>query len=127
MQRTALVLLAGLVWTTAGCQKPESQADLQSASLNYDALPPELYATSTATDPTTAAQRYDSVDSGAAAYPPAFAGAGTMHVVAKGDTLFGLARRYYSNAARWRDIYEANRANLSDPNVLKVGQELRIP
>jgi len=49
------------------------------------------------------------------------------HVVAKGDTLFKLARMYYNDQARWKDIYAANQGVLSDPNVLRVGQELVIP
>ena len=31
------------------------------------------------------------------------------HTVAKHDTLYGLARLYYNDASRWKDIYEANR------------------
>lgn len=50
-----------------------------------------------------------------------------MHVVAKGDTLFGLARQYYGDQRRWRDIYEANRSTLADPNQIRVGQRLVIP
>ena len=49
------------------------------------------------------------------------------HVVQKGDTLYSLARKYYNNQARWKDIYNANRNVLSDPNKLKVGMELVIP
>lgn len=52
---------------------------------------------------------------------------GTVHVVAKGDTLFGLARRYYRDQARWKDILAANRNELRDPNMLRVGQRLIIP
>jgi len=50
-----------------------------------------------------------------------------MHTVRKGDTLYALARRYYGDQSRWRDIYEANRDQLSDPNLLRVGMKLRIP
>ncbi|MCO6436964.1 MAG: LysM peptidoglycan-binding domain-containing protein [Phycisphaerae bacterium] len=49
------------------------------------------------------------------------------HQVAKGDTLFGLARLYYNDQRRWKDIYEANRAALPDPNRIRVGQKLVIP
>ena len=52
---------------------------------------------------------------------------GTVHVVAKGDTLFRLARRYYSDQSRWKDILAANRSDLRDANVLRVGQRLIIP
>ena len=49
------------------------------------------------------------------------------HQVARGDTLSSIARQYYNNPARWRDIYEANRNVLPSENALQVGQELVIP
>lgn len=59
---------------------------------------------------------------------PAAAGAVRHHVVAKGDTLFSLAQRYYGNRSRWRDLYAANRGVLASENSpLKIGVDLRIP
>ena len=49
------------------------------------------------------------------------------HIVAKKDTLYGLARAYYGEARRWKDIYEANSSDIRDPNLIKVGQRLVIP
>jgi len=51
----------------------------------------------------------------------------TVHVVGKGDTLFRLARQYYSDQSRWKDILAANHNELRDPNMLRVGQRLIIP
>jgi tetratricopeptide (TPR) repeat protein len=61
--------------------------------------------------------------------PPAVpATAGTRrHVVAKGDTLYNLAQRYYSNRSRWRDIYAANRETMRSETDLRIGMELKIP
>lgn len=58
-----------------------------------------------------------------------FAGAtgGRTHTVQKGDTLYKLARQYYNDQARWKDIYEANRAEMGSPNQIRVGQRLVIP
>ena len=53
--------------------------------------------------------------------------AGSTHLVAKGDTLFALARRYYSDQSRWKDIWEANRSAVPNPDQIRVGQELVIP
>lgn len=53
--------------------------------------------------------------------------AGRTHLVQRGDTLFALARRYYGNASRWRDIYTSNRDQISDPNRVPVGTRLVIP
>ncbi len=50
------------------------------------------------------------------------------HTVAKGDTLFSLAQRYYGNRSKWRDIFAANRDVLASENSpLKIGVELKIP
>ena len=50
-----------------------------------------------------------------------------VHVLKKGDTLFSLARFFYDDESRWRDILEANRDQIQDPNRIFVGQVLRIP
>lgn len=50
------------------------------------------------------------------------------HTVARGDTLYSLAQRYYGNRSKWRDILEANRDQLPSANTpLRIGMELRIP
>jgi nucleoid-associated protein YgaU len=49
------------------------------------------------------------------------------HTVAKKDTLYGLARTYYGDHRRWKEIYEVNRNVISDPNRILVGQRLVIP
>jgi 5'-nucleotidase len=49
------------------------------------------------------------------------------HTVVKKDTLYCLARQYYGDASRWKDIYEANRSKISDPNRIRVGDKLVIP
>lgn len=51
----------------------------------------------------------------------------TTHTVKRGDTLSSIAAQYLGNAARFEEVYEANRDRLRDANDLKIGQELRIP
>jgi len=59
---------------------------------------------------------------------PAAAPAGARrHIVRPGDTLSKLAQQYYSDRARWRDIFAANRNVMKNESDLKVGMELRIP
>lgn len=53
------------------------------------------------------------------------AGATTVHVVAAGDTLSGLAAAYLGDPALWRDIARANL--IIDPLGIAVGQTLVIP
>lgn len=63
----------------------------------------------------------------AEASQPAAAGGEVMHTVAKGETLAGIARKYYGNASQWPKIAEANKDTLPDPTKLKLGQVLKIP
>jgi nucleoid-associated protein YgaU len=50
-----------------------------------------------------------------------------IHQVVPGDTLSGLAKTYYGKSSLYMKIFEANKDQLKDPNVIKVGQKLRIP
>lgn len=52
---------------------------------------------------------------------------GRVYTVQKGDSLYKIARRFYNDQARWRDIWEANRNRLADPDQLVVGMKLIIP
>ncbi|MFQ5805415.1 MAG: LysM peptidoglycan-binding domain-containing protein [Phycisphaerae bacterium] len=52
---------------------------------------------------------------------------GRVYTVQKGDTLYKLARRFYNDQARWRDIWEANKTRLPDPDKLPIGLKLIIP
>jgi len=49
------------------------------------------------------------------------------HVVAEGETLFGLAVRYYGDGDRFVELYRANRRVLPSPDALSPGTELLIP
>jgi LysM repeat protein len=49
------------------------------------------------------------------------------HVVVSGDTLSGLAKKYYGKASLYMKIFEANKDQLTNPDLIKVGQKLRIP
>jgi len=52
------------------------------------------------------------------------------YTVQKGDTLSGIALRYYDSPARdkWMAIYEANKEVIGDdPGMIYPGQEFKIP
>jgi len=49
------------------------------------------------------------------------------YTVKPGDTLSKIAKQYYGNANSYMKIFEANKDQLSDPNLIKVGQVLKIP
>ena len=49
------------------------------------------------------------------------------HEVKKGDTLWKIAVHYYGDGSLYGKIFEANKHILKDPNVIKIGQKLKIP
>lgn len=56
------------------------------------------------------------------------AGETAYYTVRSGDTLSTIAHARYRNGARWREIYDANRAAIGwDPDRLKVGMKLKMP
>jgi len=60
--------------------------------------------------------------------PAPAAAAVRHHTVARGDTLFSLALKFYGTRSKWREIYAANRAILASENSpLKIGADLKIP
>jgi len=50
-----------------------------------------------------------------------------IYEIVSGDTLGGIAKRYYGNASKYMTIFEANRDIISDPNKIYPGQKIRIP
>lgn len=48
----------------------------------------------------------------------------TTHKVAKGESLSKIALKYYKSG-NWEKIAQAN--NITNPNIIEIGQELKIP
>lgn len=71
----------------------------------------------------------DASQAGRAALPeasPPPAGS-SVYVVRDGDDLTGIATRLYGNPAAADVIWSVNRDRLTDPSLLPIGMELRIP
>lgn len=50
------------------------------------------------------------------------------HTVASGETLSGIAKKYYDDAGKYMKIYEANKDVIGgDPSLIQPGMELVIP
>ena len=49
------------------------------------------------------------------------------YTVKPGDTLSRIAKEMYGNANEYQKIFDANRDELSDPNQIRPGQQLKIP
>ena len=91
----------------------------QIAVAQQQAAPPRPAATAPAAAPATTA----ATPSAAPAGSPAM----RTHEVAKGETLTGLAQKYYGKASAYTKIFEANRDVLDDPDRIRAGQKLKIP
>lgn len=50
-----------------------------------------------------------------------------IHIVKPGETLWGIATKYYGKGWLWKTIYNANRDKIKDPNVIRPLQILTIP
>jgi len=127
MRRNAVLLLLvpAIALATAGCKNKSKAKYDADAAYSADPYAPTGKTTTYAADPyaTTyaAPAAADSYSAGGAM------GGGRYHTVAKKDTLYSLARQYYGDQSKWRDIYDANRSDIPDPNRIKVGQRLMIP
>ena len=67
---------------------------------------------------------FSNVQSGVASTAPS---AAQTYTVNKGDTLSQIAKEFYGSANRWHEIYDANRDQISNPDLIKPGQVLKIP
>ncbi len=130
MQRNSLTILASfcVLTTLTGCslfgKKPAAATDPLDAG----------FATTAEFDNYPAYQPLPEPAANAYSYPvatttlAATSGSGRVHTVSKRDTLYSIARTYYNgDQSRWKEIYEANRSAIGNPNMIRVGQELMIP
>lgn len=49
------------------------------------------------------------------------------YVVQEGDTLYGVAKRFYGNISAWKQIRDANKAVISTDNRLRAGDTIVLP
>ena len=52
---------------------------------------------------------------------------GHGYTVQPGDSLSKIAKKLYGEADRWKEIWEANRAKIPNPDLIHPGLELQIP
>ncbi len=58
---------------------------------------------------------------------PGAAAAGRTYTVKAGDTLSKISKEMLGDATAYMEIFNANRDQIHDPNVIKPGQVLKIP
>lgn len=51
----------------------------------------------------------------------------TFYTIEKGDTLWGIAEKYYNNGSKYTKIVDANIEVIKDADLIYPGQTIRIP
>jgi nucleoid-associated protein YgaU len=59
--------------------------------------------------------------------PTGTTGQDHTYTVVAGDSLSKIAKRYYGDANQWHRIHEANRDQITNPDLIHPGQRLKIP
>jgi nucleoid-associated protein YgaU len=49
------------------------------------------------------------------------------YTVVGGDSLSKIAKKIYGDAGRWKEIFEANKDTIKNPDLIHPGQVLKIP
>jgi len=52
---------------------------------------------------------------------------GQVYTVESGDSLSKIAKRFYGDANQYQKIFQANSDQLSDPDKIQVGQQIKLP
>jgi len=70
---------------------------------------------------------FSDVESGSSSTAPPAPVTEQTYTVVRGDSLSKIATRFYGDAQQWRKIYEANRDQIKNPDLIHPGQTFRIP
>jgi LysM repeat protein len=132
------VALAGALVVAADA--PASLAPARSAGVANPAIharldtPAQLARLAGADRPVRAALREraalpvgEAVQERAAAAQHRLSSADLTYVVQPGDTLSGIAYRFYGQARAWLWLYQVNRGKIRHPNLIFPGQVLQVP
>lgn len=49
------------------------------------------------------------------------------YTVVSGDSLSRIAKKHYGDATKWNAIYEANRDQIKNPDLIQIGWVLKLP
>ncbi|MBK7631683.1 MAG: LysM peptidoglycan-binding domain-containing protein [Ignavibacteriales bacterium] len=50
-----------------------------------------------------------------------------IHTVESGENLSKISKHYFKDANKYMNIFNANKDQLTNPDMIKVGQKLKIP
>ena len=70
---------------------------------------------------------FSDVESGVSSTAPIVEPMVQTYTVVSGDSLSKIAKHFYGDANKWRQIFEANGDILKNPDLIHPGQTLKIP
>lgn len=70
---------------------------------------------------------FGNVNSGGASTAASADSSPKTYTVASGDSLSRIAKHMLGDASRWREIFEANRDQIENPDLIQPGQVLKLP
>jgi len=59
--------------------------------------------------------------------PPSPSAPERTYTVQKGDSLWKIAKQFYGKGSDWTRIHEANKDQITNPDLIQPGWTLRIP
>ena len=104
---------------TPAAETAQAEAEAPAPQAQAPASSPSATPAETAAPPAAPAQEP------AAAAEPASSTTPARHTVVRGESLWRIAEATYGDGRAWTRIAEAN--DLSNPNLLAIGQELELP
>ena len=70
---------------------------------------------------------FSDVQSGSSTTAPVTPAAAETYTVKAGDSLSKIARHHLGDGDKWHAIFEANRDQIDDPDLIHPGQVLKLP
>jgi LysM repeat protein len=122
MKKLALFMLAIALMTAWGCAKKQTAAQTEPIAQQEQAMEEPVAAPAPEPVAEAAPTAQELYDQRYAALP-------TTYTVQKGDALWWIAefQQIYNDPFMWPLIYQANRSQISNPNLIEPGQVLEIP
>jgi len=70
---------------------------------------------------------FSDVEGGSSSTAPSPETEEQTYTIESGDSLSKIAKHFYGDASKWRQIFEANRDVIKDPDLIHPGHTIKIP
>ncbi len=123
MKKLALIVLTIALMSAWGCAKKQTAAQTEPVAQQ------EQVEEEVAAEPAIEPEPEPAAPTAQELYDQRYASLPTTYTVKKGDALWWIAefQQIYNDPFMWPLIYQANRSQISNPNLIEPGQVLRIP